>query len=130
MLKYYASIDVFSKSLNAENIENILNIKYDEKREIGQPRAKKTILKYTENIWKLKSNTDPNLPLEHHIENLLERIGPNIKNFSQLGDNCEVQCSCIIEGEEEDGTPEIGFPSSLIQKLSLLNASIDVDLYI
>jgi hypothetical protein len=130
MLKYYSSIDVFSKSLNAEEIENILNIKFDEKREIGQPRTKKTILKYTENVWILKSHTDPNIPLKNHLENLFEKIGPNIKNFSQLVNNCEVQCSCIIEGDEEDGNPEINFPSNLIKKLSLINASIDVDLYI
>ena len=130
MLKFYSSIDVFSKSLNAEEIENILNIKFDEKSEIGQPRTKKTILKFTENIWTLKSNTDPNIPLKNHIENLFEKIGPNIKNFPQLGNNCEVQCSCIIDGDEDDGNPEINFPSNLIKKLSLINASIDVDLYI
>jgi len=130
MLKFYSSIDVFSKSLDAEEIGNILKIKFDEKREIGQLRAKNSILKYAENVWKLKSNTDPNLPLDNHIENLFEKIGPNIKNFTQLENNCEVQCSCIIEGDEEDGNPEINFPSNLIKKLSLINASIDVDLYI
>jgi len=132
MIKYYSSIRVLSKSLNAEEIGNILSIKFDEKREIGQPRTKKTILKFTENVWILKSNTDPNLPLENHIENLFEKIGPEIKNFSQLEEkNCEVVCQCIIEGDyEEDGYPEIYFSPNLIKNLSLINASIDVDLYI
>jgi hypothetical protein len=132
MLKYYSSIRVLSKSLNAEEIENILNIKFDEKREIGQPRTIKTILKFNENIWILKSNTDANLPLENHIESLFDKIGPEIKRFSQLEENdCRVVCQCIIEGNsEEDGYPEINFSPNLIKKLSIINASIDVDLYI
>ncbi len=132
MLKYYSSIRVLSKALTAEDIENILNIKFDEKREIGQPRTIKTILKFNENIWILKSNTEANLPLENHIENLFEKIGPEIKNFPKLDENnCEVVCQCIIEGNsEEDGYPEIYFSPNLIKKLSIINASIDVDIYI
>jgi len=132
MFKYSSSIYVSSKLIKAEDIEKILNIKFDEKREIGQPFGKIGKLKFDENYWILKSDTAQDLPLENHINNLFEKIGSNIKNFALLGKNCEVQCSCYIKGdnEVEDYNPEINLTSDLIKKLSLINASIDVDLYI
>ena len=129
MLKYFSSIKVFSKSLSAEEIENILNVKFDEKRKIGDPRSK-SILTFSENVWILKSSISPDLPLSDHVENLFEKIGPEIKNFPKIENTCEVECSCIIEGNEEDGSPEINFPPGLIKKLSLINAGIDVDMYL
>jgi hypothetical protein len=129
MLKYFSSINIFSKSLSAEEIENILNVKFDEERKMGYPRSK-SILTYSENAWILNSSISPDLPFSAHIESLLEKIEPKIKNFSKIENNCEVECQCIIEGNEEDGSPEINIPPHLIKKLSFINAGIDVDIYI
>jgi hypothetical protein len=81
-------------------------VKFDEKREIGQLRGKNVIAKFSDNIWILKSSADTSLPLSHHVENLSEKIGSNMKYFSLLTKNCEVVCQCLIEGDQEENRPE------------------------
>ena len=61
---------------------------------------------------------------------MLKQIRPKINNLLPLNDNCEVICQCVVERNEEDGSPEINFQSNLIKDLSSINASLDVDIYI
>lgn len=132
MIKYIANLSVFSKELTAEDIEDILSIKADKKKKMGDKRIEyeKCILRNEENIWVLTSKIDPSLPLSEQIESLFKRIRPKIKNFSLIEKKCEVVFDCIVEGDLDDGNPELNFPTRLIKDFSLINASLDIDLYL
>jgi hypothetical protein len=130
MLEYYASIRVFSKSCNAEEIGKILKIDFDEKKIMGEPRSKGSILKWEKNVWILTSGVPQSSTLEDHIEKLLEKIESKKEYFSLLGSDCKVGCQCYIDGDQEEVRPEISLPSALIKGLAAINAYLDIDMYI
>jgi Domain of unknown function (DUF4279) len=129
MLEYKSNIVIGSRSLSAEQISEILKINYDEKKDIGDPRYIELYPTCKENIWIIKSSADLYLPLSHHIENLLERIGTKIENFSKLGKDCHLCCQCYIDGAAND-RPNIVLSANQIKSLSLICADLDIDAYL
>jgi Domain of unknown function (DUF4279) len=133
MFRYSSSINVLSKSKTVEQISEILNMKSDDQKKNRKNELIDTTKKNEDNVWVLKSSTDPSLPIENQIEDLFLKIKNNKKNFRLLYNDCKVKCSCIIEGDkgnEEDYNPEIGFPPNLIKDLSDINADLEIELFL
>lgn len=131
MILHEVSFRIYSKIFSIKQIEQIIGIKCDEKKEIGDIRVanKKCLLKFDENVWILKSSVENSRPISFHLIDLINRVKSKTREFSQLK-NCDVMFECIINGDEGDGMPEINIPNKIIIDIATLNASLDIDLYL
>lgn len=128
MDQYIVKLGVYSKKYSAEEINNILAINYDQCWVKGMPRSTRSnIMKFEQHAWFLVSDTSNQVPLDRQIKKLFERIEPSVDKFSQLYNECEIYFNCTIEGDEN---PELHFPREIIQMMSTIQASLDVDIFI
>jgi hypothetical protein len=128
MIKYTAKLGVYSEKLSAGEINDILDITYDKYWIKGMPCSKRSdVMKFEQHAWFIVSDIPNDVPLDRQIINILERIEPSIDKFAQLYDECEIYFNCTIEGDEN---PELHLSSELIQLMSNIKASFDVDIFI
>ena len=127
ILNSKVSIHVFSPNLIPDEIGNEIGLDADRKIFKGTPRGKSPILKHQEHVWIIDSKANEKSPIDDHIVNLRNRLGKYGAKIYELKSSCTIQCVCIVIC---DSAPPLNFPNDLINWLSEIGASLDVDLYI
>jgi len=84
-------------------------------------------LRYKLNGWKLTSGASSDRGLRHHLESLIDRLGPGIVGLQGLPSAWDAEVACAIYVHES--APEIHFDSSAVAVFASLRAAIDVDVY-
>lgn len=128
MIKYNAKIGIYSTKFSADEISNILGIRYDVSWVKDAPRsARSSTIKFEQHGWFLLSNLASEEPLNAHITQLLERFKPYKEQLTKISDDCVVYMNCDIEGDEN---PELFFDEKNIKELAEIQASLDIDAFI
>lgn len=87
-----------------------------------------TILRHKENGWELKSDLDAAATVAEHVSRIMSLIDPYRSKISELQSNWETQISCALY-YYGDCVPESHFEPRLVNQMSDLGASLDVDVY-
>jgi hypothetical protein len=84
------------------------------------------------NRWILTSGVDTHADFETQLNDLLEKIIPNLNQFALLPQNCYIELSIILYmySGSEASIPAIHFTTSQQKMIEKIQATIDIDLYI
>ncbi len=126
-MENHVRLMVLSDNLSPEKLIKQLAMSGDKIWSLGDKRLN-TLLLEKENGWVLKSKIALNLDLEDQIENVMSLIKWNEARFKAISnqEGCFIQLSCACYYDDE---PPLIFESEVINWLSDLNASLDIDLY-
>jgi hypothetical protein len=124
---YIVKLGIYSEKYSAEEINTILAINYDHCWVKGMPRSKRSnVMKFEQHAWFIVSETSNQVPIDSQINEIFKRIEASIDKFAQLYNDCSIYFNCSIEGDEN---PELHFPKEIIQKISTIQANLDVDIF-
>lgn len=125
MGKTFVSMRLTSDEKSPEQIFAALGVPADKSWRKGD-RRENTILIEKENGYEFRSNEPGEMAIEEQTCALLCRLDPIAEKIRTL--RCDhVQLTCVVYSL---AVPSVHFSASLIEKISRLGASIDIDLYI
>jgi Domain of unknown function (DUF4279) len=124
--RVYVSLRIIDESCLPEEITKEIGILPSVSWHKGDIRSK-TQLQEKDNGWELKSTLPEESSLAEHVNYLLELIEPAQSHLEEATRKYDSLLACAIYFDEE--TPEIHFDRDVIQRLSALNLSLDIDLY-
>jgi hypothetical protein len=84
---------------------------------------------YKDNGWTIGSGLGKSIDLETHVKTLLDKIVLIRENFIKVCTKYHPDLVCVIHSYGGD-RPAIPFDREIIKELAVLNASIDIDLYV
>ncbi|HYM01038.1 MAG TPA: DUF4279 domain-containing protein [Blastocatellia bacterium] len=87
----------------------------------------KTILRYEENGWELKSGLDLESPLEDHIKSVADAVSSASDVLREFTTKYDAFIECAAYFDET--TPELCLDPELVGWLASLNLGLDIDLY-
>ena len=119
-------LKIISNRQTPEQITDTVGLTCDKSWRIGDKRGK-TIIVEKNNGWVLNSSLPKSASLEAHVENLLERLSPCAAKIQMFAEHDDVEFSCVIYAATP---PALNFSKVVVQNISLLGASLDVDLYL
>jgi hypothetical protein len=122
----YARFIVTSNVYSAEQISGKIGLKPHRTWKKGDLRPNTQIAEPS-NGWLINSPVGKDQPLRLHVERLLAILSPHAKEIAGLTPACDSELSCVYYGESR---PEVNFESTIIQGLSKLDCSLDIDIYI
>ncbi len=124
-----ASLRISSETITLNEICEKLNTRATRSYERGSPvnpKSSNSPLRQ-ENLWILKSSLDDTLPLERHIEELVNFLEHNIDVFKTMFPKCEIELFCGFSSTYGQGGCIL--TSDLIKRISAFPIDIVLDLY-
>lgn len=123
------SLRVASRTIDCREISSILDMEASRthaKGELFSPRSPSS-KKLEEAIWLFELDFDEQLPLEKHIEGLLEILKGKAERLRKAKENCDVDLICCFSTENGQG----GFVLNhdLLRELSLMKIDVVFDIY-
>ena len=109
-----------------ELLDAQLGIRCDSSWRKGDRRGRTLIIE-KENGWSLDSGLPESESLENHCRALLERLSGHYAEIRKVSESDSVELSCVLYS---DSPPALNFERSVMEAVSLLGASLDIDLYI
>jgi len=82
-----------------------------------------------QNSWEIKSELPESESLENHIEEIINKIRPNIESFIKICNQYQSGLLCAIDIYDRK-EPPLYFDEKIISFLGKLNASLDIDQYL
>lgn len=125
MEKVQVCLRLMSDKNSPEQIFANLGVPADHSWRKGDRRGRTSLVE-RENGYEFRSDQPSEMSLEEQASVLLCRLDPIAKKIRALGCD-QVQLACVVYSSS---VPSIHFPSSVVEKLGFLGASIDVDLYV
>ena len=125
-MEIFVSLSITSREMTADEIVANIGMAGDRLWGVGDIRMG-TSIKESRNGWKIESHREMCDDIEPAIQSLLDRTIGYEKKFDFLGDRCEALVRCVIYSKE---TPALYVHADLIKRISLLNASLDFDLFL
>jgi hypothetical protein len=119
-------LKIISCRQTPEQITDTVGVTCDKSWRIGDKRGK-TIIVEKNNGWVLNSSLPKSASLEAHIQDLLERLSPYAEKIQMFAKLDHVEFSCVVYAVN---VPALNFSNAVIQNISLLGASFDIDLYL
>lgn len=80
-----------------------------------------------ENAWLLKSELSNSVPIEKHLEHLINNIKPYKQNFIDVAKRYKLQFNCAMYYYEAN--PGISLESNIMKEISELNIPLYFDIY-
>ena len=119
---------ILSESLEPKRIQQAVDLEPDKSWKRGDVR-KPTLLRERENGWLLESKNVLEYDLEEHLSYIKKTIGGREKVIKELMENqgCEIQVSCVFYCKTP---PELNIRNELVTWLSIIGASLDIDVNI
>jgi hypothetical protein len=124
--KTIVRLKIISTNRTPEEIDELVGIRSHKSWHIGDRRPT-TIIQETNNGWVLNSEVSKSATLEAHIAQILDRVIPYAGRIHFLSEQDIVELSCVIYAS---ASPALNFSNTVIQQISSLGASLDIDLYI
>ena len=119
-------LKVLSNDQTPEMITEAIGLQCDRSWHIGDTRPH-TIIKEKSHGWVIGSGLPKSTGLEEQINALLSAFGTRVDALKMLSATATVELSCVIYAS---AAPALNFDRSVISKLALLGADLDIDLYI
>jgi len=94
----------------------------------GQPNPEfpKTTVRW--NSWQISSSLPSHAHVNNHLESLVKTLQPRTDAIKTASNMYRAGINCVMY-YYEDFTPGIHISEDIIQKISSMNISIDIDLY-
>jgi len=96
-----------------------------EYRIVGKKKPHKMLNK--ENLWILDSELPRNIPIEKHLEHLVNKIKPYKQNFIKIANQYSLELTCAIYYYEAN--PGINLDKNILKELAELNIELGLDIY-
>lgn len=80
-----------------------------------------------ENLWILYSSLPHNVPIEQHIEHLLNKIRPSKQNFIRIAKQYSLEFTCAIYYYEAN--PGINLTNKILREIAELGIELGLDIY-
>ena len=124
----YAELVISSENLTPDQINTLIDIKYD-KSYLKGDTIHPSIIRVKRNAWIMCSRVNRNAPLQAHVEDILNRVFSKIVNFKELAEqhDVEVDFNCVVNTLDR---PAMFFTKEQVAAIYKMGASIDIDLYI
>ena len=124
----HLSFNICGFSCKPEDISRLLGIQPDEAHAKGEPRGTgKAVCR--ESLWVLRSRVSPNLEIENHINDIMERLEPVHEKVCSLPGKYYCYLSCGVDIYDGPGGPAVEFDAKTLRILGTIGASLDVDVY-
>jgi hypothetical protein len=120
---FEGSPDEITKQLGVEPTETRIK---GEHRTIGKGKHAQERLN-KENAWLLKSELSRDVPIEKHLEHLMNKIKPHKQNFIDVAKKYELQFNCAVYYYEAN--PGISLESNIMKEISELDIPLYFDIY-
>ncbi len=118
-------LKVLSSTQTPEMVTKAIGLDCDHCWHIGDRRGP-TIIKEKNHGWVLHSGLPKSTELEEHISALLSVLETRTNALKALSATATLEFSCVIYANRGPG---LCFDQKVINKLALLGASLDIDLY-
>ncbi|MBP7142708.1 MAG: DUF4279 domain-containing protein [Opitutaceae bacterium] len=118
-------LKILSVTHTPDQITSLSGLRCDRSWLVGDKRGNTKIVEKC-NGWILNSSLTKDASLVDHIENVLELAAPVAGKIRALSEHAEVELSCVIYSFSP---PALNFESTIIERISSLGASLDIDLY-
>ncbi len=122
----FVQLKILSNLLLPKEIDSYVGVISDQSWKAGDYR-KNTRITEKSNGWVLNSGLGKQERLISHINKLLERIYPYREKLKFLSQNNTIEFSCVVYSEE---VPPLYFEKDIIEQLSMIGATLDIDLYV
>ncbi len=122
----FVQLKILSNQLLPEEIDSCVGMTSDWSWMAGDYRKNTRIIEKS-NGWVLNSGLGKQEQLISHINKLLERVYPYREKLKLLSQNYTIEFSCAIYSEE---APPLYFEKGIIEQLSMIGATLDIDLYV
>lgn len=95
----------------------------------GDPRGRSTVLRYSEDSWRIIVDNRPSLHIDEELDRLLAILGPASAKFRETLRSMGLSAEATFGVRVEDGqVPSISLSSDQIKRLADLGMSIDIDI--
>lgn len=122
----YVSLKIHSEELMPDKISEMLGLTCHRSWEKGSARLN-TLIKEKRHGWVIESQLDTREPIDVHLRELFRVVGKKTSKIRELGTLADVELACAVYSEE---VPALYFDREIIDSISALGASFDVDLYV
>jgi hypothetical protein len=118
---------IFTSSIRdpAQIIQSI-GLQYDKSWRKGDKRSNSMIVE-CDHGCEIDSKSPKGSSIEQHMENLLQRVEAFTEKLSSLPEDISIEMSCSVYADE---IPTLSLSRTLIKRISEINASLDIDLYV
>lgn len=123
-------LGVYSAALSAPNITEHLGLVPTQTYARGTPITARGSRRHCQHIWLYEPQAGLPAGFEEKLMTLLRLVAPRADRFAALPPDCTVELAIVYQGW--GGDPQFGglhFEAETTRQLSLLGASIDIDLY-
>lgn len=127
--QYIVSLGIYSKTLSATDVTDILETQPSITREKGTPvnrRVPNSLIRQ-ESMWLLYSEVGDEEPFDVHIERFICFIEEKLKEFEQLIQHCSLEIACSFFTVSCQGG--LTLDAALLKRLTVLPINIVIDLY-
>lgn len=80
-----------------------------------------------ESLWILDSELSRNIPIEKHLEHLLNKIKPYKQNFIKIANKYSLELTCAVYYYEAN--PGINLKKEILKEIAELNLELGFDIY-
>jgi len=115
--------------LDPEEVTRLAGLRPTKTWRLGDVIRPPAILRYRHSGWRLKSALPPSASLREHLNSLLGQLEPSWEVARQLGRRYYAEIACVVYSRGGD-RPEIRLDAGMLEKLTELNAALDIDLYV
>lgn len=137
MLNYETTVRfmIVSNTLTHKDITSIIGLRPNKYWEIGDLKAKGTIMRQKDNCWmieyKVPKSSDPYI-MDKLIDKLLMRISPYSKNIRSLSENSNIDSITLslVQYVDDDYHPQFYFKPEVVNQINELGAGIFMDLFV
>ncbi|MBI2328033.1 DUF4279 domain-containing protein [Candidatus Curtissbacteria bacterium] len=124
-----AYFSVYPKNIAPEELTKLIGLKPYKTHLKGDPVVQNNLEgpKFKDNFWSIKSQADPSVSLEEHLENLLDQLRPYKNKILQYTGDMYKELAFTIFCNE--GRPGVHINKKLLQELTDYGIEIDMDIY-
>lgn len=130
----HVAFTITSMHIDPSEVTNRLSITPSKVWYVGQLIHPAAGIRYKHNGWSI----DDGILYEHigppdigqQAHELVERLFMNEKALLTLCSLCHFELACVVYCTRDESVPSVHFTASTLQKLGLVQAEIDVDIYV
>lgn len=120
---------IIGDTLDPDKVTELFEITPDKSYRVGDPIERTTPVPqfYNHTQWSIRSEVEPEMELQFHIHNLLQKLLPHAEIILELSKSYRVEFYCSIFGESNK--PQILLHHDILSGLSKLGASVMITTY-
>jgi len=134
MKQSYAAVTLTTMQIDPAEVTAMLGITPSQVWYAGQLIHLAASLRYKHNGWSLahraKHKENESIEIGVQTRELLEKLFMHEEELLTLRTHCQFEIACVLYCPLDESVPAVHFDAGTLQKLSILQAEIDIDIYV